>query len=60
MMKHKDELIEQAAQAGFEYEHTYRGCAQCTIAAVQETLDLKNDAIFKAASGLAGGCGGNV
>ncbi len=57
-MKQKHTLIEQAAQTGFKYEQIYRGCAQCTIAAVQDTLGLKNDAIFKAASGLAGGCGG--
>lgn len=58
MIKQKQKLLEQAAQTGFKYEQIYRGCAQCTIAAVQETLGLKNDAIFKAASGLAGGCGG--
>ena len=57
-MKQKDELLEHAAQKGFEYERIYRGCAQCTIAAVQDTLGLKNDAVFKAATGLAGGCGG--
>ena len=57
-MMHKKELLEQAAQTGFEYEQTYGGCAQCTIAAVQDTLGLKNDALVKAASGLAGGCGG--
>lgn len=57
-MKQKHELIEQAAQAGFQYEQIYRGCAQCTIAAVQDTLGLRNDAVFKSASGLAGGCGG--
>src|SRR5665648_52012 len=57
-MLQKQELLEQAAQAGSEYEQIYGGCAQCTIAAVQDTLGLKNDALFKAASGLAGGCGG--
>ena len=57
-MIQKQELLEQAAQTGLEYEQIYRGCAQCTIAAVQDTLGLKNDALFKAASGLAGGCGG--
>jgi len=58
MMKQTRELIEQAAQTGFQYEQIYRGCAQCTIAAVQDAFGLRNDAIFKAASGLAGGCGG--
>ncbi len=57
-MIHKQELLDQAARTGLEYEKKYGGCAQCTIAAVQDTLGLKNDALFKAASGLAGGCGG--
>lgn len=51
------ELIEKAREYGFEYEKTYRGCAQCTIAAVQDSLGVRNDSVFKAASGLAGGGG---
>jgi C_GCAxxG_C_C family probable redox protein len=50
-------LIDEARKRGFDYERDYRGCAQCTIAAVQDTLGLKNDAVFKAASGLAAGGG---
>ncbi len=52
------ELAEKAYTLGFEYEKTYKGCAQCTIAALQDALDIRNpetDAIFKAATGLAGG-----
>ena len=30
---------------------------QCTIAAVQDTFNIKNDYIFKSASGLGAGCG---
>ncbi len=40
-----------------EYEIKYGGCSQCTIAVLQDELNLRNDAIFKAATGLAGGCG---
>jgi C_GCAxxG_C_C family probable redox protein len=50
-------LVEKARTLGFDYERDYRGCAQCTIAAVQDALGVKNDAVFKAASGLAGGGG---
>ncbi len=50
-------LIDKARKLGFDYERDYRGCAQCTIAAVQDTLGVKNDAVFKAASGLAAGGG---
>jgi C_GCAxxG_C_C family probable redox protein len=53
----REASIEKARTLGFEYERDYRGCAQCTIAAVQDTLGVKNDAVFKAASGLAGGGG---
>lgn len=56
--KVENELAERAYGLGFRYEHEYRGCAQCTIAAVQDTLGIKANGIYKAASGLAGGIGG--
>ena len=54
----KNELMEKAFQLGFDYEKTYRGCSQCTIAAIQDTLDIREDNVFKAATGLAGGAQG--
>jgi hypothetical protein len=45
------ELAERAYKLGKEYEKTYRGCGQCVIAALQDTLDARNDDIFKAATG---------
>jgi C_GCAxxG_C_C family probable redox protein len=59
-MSEKKKLMEKAYTLGFEYEKTYRGCAQCSFAALQDALDLRNpqtDAIFKSASGLSGGVG---
>ncbi|HUT66331.1 MAG TPA: C-GCAxxG-C-C family protein [Spirochaetota bacterium] len=53
----KDAVIRSAYENGFNYEGRYHGCAQCTIAAVQDALGIRNDYIFKAAGGLAGGCG---
>jgi C_GCAxxG_C_C family probable redox protein len=53
----KDALLEKAYNLGKEYERTYRGCSQCVIAALQDTLDIRNDDIFKASTGLAGGTG---
>lgn len=50
-------LIKAAFNRGFEYEKTYRGCAQSTVAAIQDTLGIRNDFVFKAASGFAAGCG---
>jgi C_GCAxxG_C_C family probable redox protein len=61
-------LLDKAYQLGFEYEKTYMGCSQCAIAAIQDTLEIRNDSVFKAGTGLAGGggltgigvCGGYV
>ena len=57
MQIEKDALIRQAYDTGFNYEKTYKGCAQSTIAAVQDTLGIRNDFVFKAGGGLAAGCG---
>ena len=48
-----EELLNRAFNRGFEHEKTYRGCAQCTVDAVQDTLGIQNDSVFKAASGFA-------
>ena len=64
----KRDLLARAYELGFDYEARFRGCAQCVIAAVQDTLEIREDQVFKAASGLAGGgaltgtgaCGGYV
>jgi C_GCAxxG_C_C family probable redox protein len=64
----KKQLLEKAYELGFEYEKVYRGCSQCAIAAIHDTLDIRDDSVFKAGTGLAGGggltgigvCGGYV
>jgi C_GCAxxG_C_C family probable redox protein len=53
----KKELLEKAYKLGFEYEKTYKGCSQCVIAAIQDTLGIRDDTVFKAGTGLAGGGG---
>jgi C_GCAxxG_C_C family probable redox protein len=53
----KKEMLDKAYKLGFENERKVRGCAQCTIAAIQDVLDVHNDLVYKAASGLAGGAG---
>ncbi|MDH7499142.1 MAG: C-GCAxxG-C-C family protein [candidate division NC10 bacterium] len=49
--------LERAYQLGLECGKIYRGCSQCVVAAVQDTLGIRDDAVFKAATGLAGGIG---
>jgi C_GCAxxG_C_C family probable redox protein len=51
----KRELAARAYELGFDYERRFRGCSQCVIAAVQDTLGIQDDVVFRAASGLAGG-----
>jgi C_GCAxxG_C_C family probable redox protein len=61
--KDRNALKEQAQRLGFEYERDNRGCAQCTFAALQDALELhspESDAVFKAASPLAGGVAGEA
>jgi len=68
MQETKKELLEKAYKLGFEYEKIYRGCSQCAIAAIQDTLDIRDESVFKVDTGLAAGggltgigaCGGYV
>jgi C_GCAxxG_C_C family probable redox protein len=53
----KINITEKAYQLGKEYEKVYKGCSQCVVASLQDTFGIRNDAVFKAASGLAAGGG---
>ncbi|MBN2553244.1 MAG: C_GCAxxG_C_C family protein [Spirochaetales bacterium] len=53
----KQQTLEKAYKNGFEGERNVRGCAQCAIAAVQDATEIRNDLVYKSASGLAGGAG---
>jgi len=53
-----DTTSEKAYKLGFNYEQNFGGCAQCAIGALYEMFpELKNEAIFKSATGLGGGIG---
>ena len=54
----RDDHIKRAYELGFRFERDYHGCAQSTIAAVQDSLGIRNDTVFQTASGIAGGGGG--
>jgi C_GCAxxG_C_C family probable redox protein len=51
------ELLERAYQLGFENEKVYKGCSQCSLAAIQDVLHIPEPNVFKAATGLAAGGG---
>ena len=57
-MATREDLIRKAHDLGFEYEKAFRGCGQCTIAALRDTFGLESaegDSMFQSASAFAGG-----
>lgn len=52
-----EELKEKAYILGDHYEREYRGCGQCVLAAVFDTLNIHSEEVFRAATGLSGGQG---
>lgn len=57
MEKTKDEILDTAFNAAKQYEMKSGGCPQCTLAGIFDALEIDNDDIFKAATGLADGIG---
>src|SRR3989339_824918 len=51
----RGKVARKAYQTGFDYEKKYRGCGQCSLAAIQETLGMVDETVFKAATCFAGG-----
>jgi C_GCAxxG_C_C family probable redox protein len=51
---------EKAYQLGKEYEKKYMGCGQCAVAALQDAIGIRDDDVFKATTGLAGGGAGTT
>ena len=49
--------MKEAYERGFHHERNYAGCAQSLLLAVQETFEMEDPAVFRAASVLAGGMG---
>jgi C_GCAxxG_C_C family probable redox protein len=57
IMERAEEIIERAYELGERYEKECTGCAQTTIAGIFDAIGIKNDDVFKSASGLADGVG---
>ena len=55
--KNLEATLKKAYDLGFEYEKVCKGCSQCVLAAIQDLFAARNDDVFRAASGLAGGAG---
>lgn len=53
----REEILRKVYGLAFDYERKYRGCAQCSLAALQDVFDMRDDTTFKSASGLSGGVG---
>ncbi len=51
----RKKMIDASARRAFQYEMEFGGCCQSVLAALQETLNLRDKGAFKAASALAGG-----
>lgn len=56
-MESTDEDVKTAYQLAMNYDKSCTGCAQSIVAALLEVLDIEEDGVFRAASGLAGGIG---
>jgi C_GCAxxG_C_C family probable redox protein len=57
MTDQKEHIIQRAFSLGMKYEKEITGCCQCTIAAIQDALEVRDNAVFKAGSGLTAGGG---
>ena len=53
----EEKILTKAFELGQKFEKKYTGCAQSTIAAIFQALEIWNDDVFKAGSGLADGLG---
>lgn len=53
----REEMPGKAFALGVEYEKRCTGCAQSTVAAVLDVLDVESEDTFRAASGMADGIG---
>ena len=51
------EMIQKAYDLGYKYQDEHKGCARCTVAALQDAIDFipEDDSLFRAASCLDGG-----
>ena len=51
----KEILLKKASQLAFNFEKEKHCCSQCTVAALQDVFQIKNEGIFSASFALGGG-----
>lgn len=54
-MSNEKDVLEKAYNKAFAYEAQLGSCPQCVLAALKETVDVGDDAVFQASQALAGG-----
>ena len=50
-----EDLVREIGDLAYYYELTYHGCSQCTLKALQDSLNIGDNLSFKAATALAAG-----
>lgn len=50
-------ILQRVRELAFKYEKENRGCAQACLAALQDVMGVRDDNVFRSASGLSGGAG---
>lgn len=51
----RKKILEEVYAHAFEFEQEYGSCPQCVLAAIQDTFQTADPAVFKAAYALGGG-----
>ncbi len=52
-----DEIANRASELGLKYETTYWGCSQSIVLAALDSLNIRDDTVFRTASGFGAGTG---
>lgn len=51
------ELYKKAWESGFSYEKKVKGCAQCALLAIRDSLNIFDEKVFEAATAFSAGIG---
>jgi len=54
-MNSQKDILENVYQRAFKYEAKLGSCPQCVLAALKETLNVGDEAVFRASQGFTGG-----